>query len=107
MRVRRASLEITDYLAKMLSSLGLRRFPPVDVLLGIAAGPAPTNEKALNYLLSNMGNHYINFDPTVFGAVAFIPATRRDGQTFLARPGEVRHFLRETLGLTIGVHQLG
>jgi hypothetical protein len=74
--------------AKMLAGLGLRRFPPVDVLLGIAAGSAPTNAKALNYLLANISTHYINFDPTAFSQVAFIPATR-DGRTFLAKPGEV------------------
>lgn len=73
----------------MLASLGLRRFPPIDVLLGIASGATPTNEKALNYLLSNTSTHYANFDPTVFAQVAFIPATRRDGKTFLAKPGEV------------------
>lgn len=76
-------------LARMLASLGLRRFPPIDVLLGIASGTAPTKEKALNYLLSNTSTHYANFDPTTFAQVAFIPATRRDGQTFLAKPGEV------------------
>jgi hypothetical protein len=73
----------------MLASLGLRRFPPVDVLLGIAAGAPPTNEKALDYLLAHTSTHYANFDPTAYAQVAFIPATRRDGKTFMAKPGEV------------------
>lgn len=87
---------LADNVAKMLFSLGLRRFPPIDVLLGIGAGKPPTNEKALNYLLANTSGHYINFDPGAFSAVAFIPATRRDGQTFLAKPGEVCEMLLRT-----------
>jgi hypothetical protein len=59
--------------ARMLFTLGLKRFPPIDVLLGIAAGRAPMNQKALDYLLANLQTHYINFDPKVF----------------LAKPGEV------------------
>jgi hypothetical protein len=74
----------------MLFSLGLRRFPPVDVLLGIAAGPAPLNDKALQYLLAHTNSHYINFNPMEFANVAFIPATKPNGESILARPGEVR-----------------
>lgn len=73
----------------MLFNLGLRRFPPVDTLLGIAAGKAPTNEKALQYLLDNLKTHYALFDPTVFSNVAFIPATTATGNATLASPGEV------------------
>lgn len=74
----------------MLFSLGLRRYPPIDVLLGIAAGPAPMNEKALSYLLANVSSNYINFDPTAFSAVPFIPAITPSGQSILSKPGEVR-----------------
>lgn len=95
----------------MLFSLGLRRFPPVDVLLGIAAGRAPMNDKALNYLLAHTSSHYINFDPSGFSGVAFIPATRRDGQIFMAKPGEVSvlaPFTRiDSQAKLVGVHQLG
>ena len=73
----------------MLFSLGLRRYPPIDILLGIAAGRSPTNEKALLYLLANISTHYITFDPTTFGAVSFIPATTSSGEQVLAKPGEV------------------
>ena len=75
--------------AKMLYSLGLRRFPPIDVLLGIAAGGAPSNERALQYLLSNFQTHYTDFDPSAFSGVSFLPATGPSGQAILAKPGEV------------------
>lgn len=73
----------------MLFSLGLRRFPPVDVLLGIAAGPAPSNSKALLYLLQNVHSHYIGFDPAQYPNVAFIPARSPSGAEILAMPGDV------------------
>jgi hypothetical protein len=73
----------------MLYSLGLRRFPPIDVLLGLAAGRPPTNEKALQYLLANISNHYMDFDPSAFSGMAFMPATSRNGTRILAKPGEV------------------
>ncbi|OCF40369.1 hypothetical protein I317_05804 [Kwoniella heveanensis CBS 569] len=75
--------------AKMLFSLGLRRFPPIDVLLGIAAGRPPTNEKALQYLLANVHNHYQLFRADAFSQVSFIPAKTAQGDHILAKPGEV------------------
>ena len=75
--------------ARMLFTLGLKRFPPVDVLLGIAAGRPPMNQKALDYLLANLQTHYLNFDPKVFEGVAFLPATKPDGTQILAKPGQV------------------
>ncbi len=73
----------------MLFTLGLRRFPPIDVLLGIAAGKDPTSTRALLYLLSNISTHYINFDPAAFPAVAFLPAKTPTGDLVLAKPGQV------------------
>lgn len=80
-------------LAKMLFSLGLRRYPPVDVLLGIAAGRAPMNEKALQYLLSHTGSHYVDFNASEYSGVSFIPAKRPNGEAVLAKPGEVSDLL--------------
>lgn len=77
----------------MLFTLGLRRFPPIDVLLGIAAGRPPMNQKALDYLLANLQTHYLNFDPKVFEGVAFLPAAKPDGTQILAKPGEVSYCL--------------
>ncbi|ORX36563.1 hypothetical protein BD324DRAFT_452712 [Kockovaella imperatae] len=75
--------------AKMLFSLGLRKYPPIDELLGVAAGRPPTSERALVYLLANLNVHYINFDPSAFAGVAFLPATTPTGARVLAKPGEV------------------
>ena len=76
-------------LAKMLFQLGLRRFPPVDVLLGIAAGRPPTNERALRYLLDKFQSQYVTFDANAFSGVPFIPSTSPTGHSVLAKPGEV------------------
>ena len=73
----------------MLYTLGLRRFPPVEVLIGLAAGRAPTNDLALQYLLANSQNHYVNFDPSTFSAVEFLPATMPNGDHISAKPGDV------------------
>nr|XP_019011143.1 uncharacterized protein I206_04455 [Kwoniella pini CBS 10737]OCF49924.1 hypothetical protein I206_04455 [Kwoniella pini CBS 10737] len=75
--------------AKLLFTLGLRRYPPIDVLLGIAAGRAPANEKALQYLLVNTHNHYPMFGSEAFSEVAFIPAKTYVGDNILAKPGRV------------------
>ncbi|KAK6910047.1 hypothetical protein I203_104076 [Kwoniella mangroviensis CBS 8507] len=75
--------------AKMLFTLGLRRFPPIDVLLGIAAGRPPANDKALQYLLANIHNHYPMFKSEAFSGVAFIPAVTYIGDHILAKPGQV------------------
>jgi hypothetical protein len=72
----------------MLFGLGLRRFPPIDVLLGIAAGSPPTSDKALQYLLANTHTNYTDFDPQTF-AIAYIPSTRPDGSRVLSKPGQV------------------
>ncbi|KAK4683722.1 hypothetical protein P7C73_g6509, partial [Tremellales sp. Uapishka_1] len=75
--------------AKLLFMLGLKRYPPIEVLLGIAAGRPPMNAKALPYLLSNMAIHYPNFDPSAFATIAFLPAVTPSGVSVLAKPGEV------------------
>jgi hypothetical protein len=74
----------------MLFALGVRRFPPIDVLLGLAADQPHSNPKALPYLLDHINTHYVNFDPSAFANVAFIPAVRPNGKTTLAKPGHVR-----------------
>lgn len=74
----------------MLFQLGVRRFPPVDVLVGLAAGQPQSNPHALPYLLEHINTHYIGFDPSAFTQVAFLPAVCPDGKTTLAKPGHVR-----------------
>ncbi|TXT08933.1 hypothetical protein VHUM_02407 [Vanrija humicola] len=75
--------------AKMMFELGLRKIPPVDVLLGIIAGRPPTNERALAYLLANINTNYPSFDPSAYRDVAFIPATSADGKQIFGKPGQV------------------
>lgn len=75
--------------ARMLFDLGLRKFPPADALLRIAAGPAPYGERALKYLLDNISTHYVGFSPAKFAAIPFLPATSSTGSEVMARPGEV------------------
>ena len=73
----------------MLFSLGLKRYPPTAEIVGLAAGRPPVNEKALMFLLNNMGTYYTDFDPNDFPEVSFIPATTATGENILAKPGEV------------------
>lgn len=91
--------------ARMLFSLGLRRYPPLDVLLGLAAGSSRTNQRALEYLLANIQSHYLGFNPKMFENVAFLPATLPDGKQVLAKPGEVS--LAYCMDLMIRYTQIG
>ncbi|OWT41907.1 hypothetical protein C362_00273 [Cryptococcus neoformans Bt1] len=75
--------------AKLLFTLGLNRYPPIDALLKIAAGRAPLNQRALEYLLSNRQNHYPTFKSDAYPDIAFIPAINTKGINILAKPGEV------------------
>ncbi|BEI84758.1 hypothetical protein CcaverHIS002_0501590 [Cutaneotrichosporon cavernicola] len=75
--------------ARLLYHIGMKRFPPVDVLLGLAAGTPPMNEKAFAYLLNHINDHYAGFEPRQFSNVSFIPGTTATGNSILAKPGEV------------------
>lgn len=77
------------YIAKMLFEFGLRKFPPLAVILQLASNPA-TQRKALEYLLENFDSLYSgDYDPDQVAHLAFIPSIKPDGTAFLARPGEV------------------
>nr|ODN97578.1 hypothetical protein L204_02996 [Cryptococcus depauperatus CBS 7855] len=75
--------------AKLLFVFGLNRHPPIDVLLKIAAGRPPMNQRALDYLLANFQTQYSMFKAEDFPNLAFLPATTPHGDKFLAKPGEV------------------
>lgn len=75
--------------AKLLFSFGLRRFPPVELLLSMAATEGAERQAALKYLLAHLDTHYAGFHVAAHSTVAFLPAIKPDGTTFLARPGEV------------------
>ncbi|KAI0646791.1 hypothetical protein C8Q79DRAFT_956470 [Trametes meyenii] len=75
--------------AKFLFKLGLRRYPPLPDLIGLAASPdEKTQSAALKYLLDNYTTRYADYDPDAFANVAFIPALK-DGKRCLAKPYEV------------------
>ncbi|TFK45667.1 hypothetical protein OE88DRAFT_1668942 [Heliocybe sulcata] len=72
--------------AKFLYRLGLLRFPPLEVIINLAAGPdAGARKAAMKYFLDNFASRYSDYNPDQFGDKAFIPA--RDGG--LAKHGEV------------------
>jgi hypothetical protein len=69
-----------------LFKIGLRRHPPLDVLLSLAAGSdEPLRGKALRYFLDHFSKHYNNYKAVDFAHLAFVPAL---GGT-LAKPTEV------------------
>ncbi|KAG8891638.1 hypothetical protein FRC00_013347, partial [Tulasnella sp. 408] len=75
--------------AKMLFEFGLRKSPPLAVILQLASNPA-TQRKAFEYLLENFDSLYSgDYEPDKVAHLAFIPSIKPDGTAFLARPGEV------------------
>jgi hypothetical protein len=61
--------------AKFLYRLGLRRFPPLDVIIRIAASPeAALRPVAMKYLLDNILSRYSDYDPAKFPDIAYVPA---------------------------------
>jgi len=74
--------------AKFLFNLGLRRFPPIEVILGIAAKDEPRRTIALNYFLDNYMQKYTDYTVDAHANVAFVPAIHR-GEKKLVKPLEV------------------
>lgn len=75
--------------AKFLYRLGLRKFPPLNVILNLAASPdSKIRTLAMNYFLDNYVTRYSDYEPGNFATVAFVPAL--DGKVQkLATPNEV------------------
>jgi Protein of unknown function (DUF3684) len=66
--------------AKFLFVLGLRRSPPLDVIINLCASTDPlVRSIALKYLLDNMVTKYSHYDPKNFAEVPFVPSTTRMG----------------------------
>lgn len=74
--------------AKFLFKLGLRRYPTIDVVLGIAAGGGPQGTAALDYFLDNYSRWYTDYTANQHGSIAFVPAIHR-GEKKLVKPLEV------------------
>jgi hypothetical protein len=68
--------------------LGLRRYPPTEVILGIASEDEPQRTAALNYFLDNYIQKYTDYTPDAHANIAFVPAINK-GERKLAKPLEV------------------
>jgi len=74
--------------AKFLFNLGLRRYPPTEVILGIASKGEPSGTVALGYFLDNYTQKYTDYTVDAHANIAFVPAVHR-GEKGLAKPLEV------------------
>ena len=87
--------------AKFLFNLGLRRFPPTEVILDIAAKDEPRRTLALNYFLDNYTQKYTDYTPKAYANIAFVPAIH-GGEKKLVKPPEVfSNFEWQSLGFPI------
>ena len=77
-----------SFSAKFLFSLGLRRHPPSEIILGIAAGDEPQRAPALDYFLDNHMQKYADYTADAHAGIAFVPAIHK-GEKKLAKPLEV------------------
>ncbi|KZT11459.1 uncharacterized protein LAESUDRAFT_720694 [Laetiporus sulphureus 93-53] len=88
--------------AKFLFDLGLRRFPPLSVIVRLAANEdRAVNQAALRYLLDNIITKYTDYDPRAFADFPFVPAIKGE-IACLAKPLEVfASFCWAQLGFTV------
>ncbi|KAF8523641.1 hypothetical protein JB92DRAFT_3140729 [Gautieria morchelliformis] len=76
--------------AKFLFNLGLRRHPPLEDLVSLAASPNTSiREASMKYLMDNTSSKYSEYDPQMFLSLAYVPAQRSNGDAFLSKPLEV------------------
>lgn len=69
-------------------NLGLKRYPPTEIILGIAAKVEPQRTVALNYFLDNYVQKYSDYTAEAQANIAFVPAVHK-GQRKLVKPLEV------------------
>ena len=82
------SCTLTLFPAKFLFTLGLRRYPPTDVVLGIAAKGGLQGTAALIFFLNYYSKWYTDYTASNHGNIAFIPAIHK-GEKKLVKPHEV------------------
>lgn len=75
-------------LAQFLFDLGLKRYPPTGVILGIAAKGEPQRTAALEYFLDNYRKKYMDYTADAHASIAFVPAIHGDEKKIL-KPSEV------------------
>jgi len=78
----------TTFPAKFLFSLGLRRYPPTEIILDIASKSEPQRTTALNYFLDNYIQKYTDYTADAHANIAFVPAIHK-GEKKLVKPLEV------------------
>ncbi|KAJ7874669.1 hypothetical protein B0H14DRAFT_2717085 [Mycena olivaceomarginata] len=75
--------------AKLLFDLGLMRYPRLDMLIGLCAGPnAQIRPIALKYLLDNLSSRYNDYNPANFYEISYLPALQ-DGKPVMGTPKDV------------------
>ena len=52
----------------------MKRYPPTEVILGIAANREPQGAVALDYFFNNYGEKYADYTVTTHADIAFVPA---------------------------------
>jgi hypothetical protein len=81
---------LTTCKAKFLFRLGLRRHPPLEVIIDrTASADAGTRRIALNHLIENIADIYSDYKPANFSNVAYVPALQGD-EPCMRSPKEVR-----------------
>ena len=72
---------IAYHLAELLYRLGLRRFPPLEMIITLSSTAPDTTVRAtaFKYLCDNLRSKYPHYNPDNFRHIAFIPAENENG----------------------------
>ncbi|CAE6384073.1 unnamed protein product [Rhizoctonia solani] len=75
---------------KFMVELGLKRYPPLETILTLA-GAADIDKRAmaLKYFMENHSARYTSYQAETYKHLAFVPAIKPDGTSFLANPTAV------------------
>ncbi|KAJ6497900.1 hypothetical protein C8R45DRAFT_984590 [Mycena sanguinolenta] len=75
--------------AKLLFDLGLMRYPRLDMLISLCAGPnAQIRPVALKFLLDNLSSRYKDYNPSDFYEIPYLPALQ-NGKPVIGAPKDV------------------
>ncbi|CAE6464621.1 unnamed protein product [Rhizoctonia solani] len=82
--------EPVETLPKFMFEVGLKRFPPLETILTLA-GAADIDKRAaaLKYFMDNHSTRYTSYQAHTFKHLAFVPAIKPDGTSFLSNPVDV------------------
>ncbi|KAH0828805.1 hypothetical protein J3R83DRAFT_3253 [Lanmaoa asiatica] len=102
----RSEWQDTTPAAQLLYRLGLRHFPPLDVIMDLCSQDTTVGISALDYLCANLRSVYSGYNPDNFRHIAFVPAENTGGPR-LEKLGDV--FLDnkwKTLGFSVILYRL-